>query len=207
MAVMEELNAERIKKLKRGEAVGEWATILCGVILGAFIVCFTIAQVKDIFILRMISIILLPALLAVAVGIAAYCNLTFGRRIEAIIKDRVKSVLIENAALMHPDKNSLSFGISIEGSIAEMKVSNFKETVKFDFSDFGKLSAMKKSAVTEAIAQRLNITFCRLYDRGVHYNSVYYFRANGNKNGEKVIYIIQNGQPDKRAYKTYLKSN
>lgn len=204
---MEELNAEKIKRLKRGEAVGEIFTLLCGVVLAAFIVCFTVAQVKDIYILRMLSITLLPALLLITIGIAAYCNLTFGRKIEAEIKNRVKEVLIENAALMHPDRNVLSFGISIEGNVAEIKVGNFKDTIKFDFSAFGKLSAMKKSSVTEAIAERLNITFCRLYDRGVHYNSVSYFRISGNKKAGKVIYIIENGQPDKRAYKSYLKSN
>ena len=204
---MEELNAEKIKKLKRGEAVGEIATVFSGVVLAAFIVCFTIAQVKDIYILRMISLTLMPALLLITIGIAAYCNLTFGKKLDEEIKGRVQAVLIENAALMHPDRSVLSFGISIEGNIAEIKVGNFKDTIKFDFSAFGKLSAMKKSSVTEAIAQRLNITFCRLYDRGVHFNSVSYFRENGSKRASKVIYIIENGQPDKRAYKAYLKSN
>lgn len=204
---MEELNAEKIRKLKRGEAVGTAATIVCGVISAAFVVCFTIAQVKDIYLLRMISVILLPILLVAAIGVAAYCNLTFGRQLGAIIKNHVKNVLIENAALMHPDRNVLSFGISMEGSVAEIKVNNFKETITFDFSAFGKLSASRKSAVTEAIAERLNVTFCRLYDREVHYNSVSYFRVNGNKKSGKLIYIIKDGQPDKRAYKTYLKAN
>lgn len=203
---MEELNAEKIKKLKRGELAGDVATIACGVISAAFIVCFTIAQVKNIYTLRMISIILLPILLAAAIGVAAYCNLTFGRALSSIIKNRVKNVLIENAALMHPDKSVLSFGISVEQTVAEIKVNNFKETIIFDFSVFNKLSAAKKSAVAEAIAERLNVTFCRLYDRGTHYNTVSYFRANDKKNG-KQIYIIRDGQPDKHAYKTYLKAN
>ena len=204
---MEELNAEKIKKLKRGEAVGTTATIVCCVILAAFIVCFAIAQTKDIYILRMISIILLPILLLLAIGVSAYCNLKFGRELNAIIKNHVKTVLIENAQLMHPDRNVLAFGITVKEKGAEIKVGNFKESIKFDFSAFGKLSPMKKSAVAEAIAERLNITFCRMHGRGVHYNSVSYFRANADKKNGKVIYIIENGQPDKRAYKTYLKSN
>lgn len=204
---MEELNAEKIKKLKRGESVGTAAIIVCGVITAAFIVCFTIAEVKNISLLLIISETLLPALLVAAVVVAAYCNLRFGRALERVVKNHVKNVLVENAALMHPERNVLSFGVSVNQTFAEIKVNNYKETIKFDFSAFGKLSATKKSAVAEAIAERLNITFCRLYERGVGYNSVSYFLANENKNKSKVSYIIENGQPDKRAYKTYLKSN
>lgn len=202
---MEELNAERIKKLKRGEAVGLAMTIVCAVISAAFVVCFTIAQVKDFYLLRMISIILLPILLVIAIAVSAYCNLTFGKELSGIIKKHVKNVLIENASLMHPEKSTLTFAVSVGQTFAEIKVNNFKETIRFDFSAFEKLSATKKSAVTEAIAERLNITFCRLYDRGINYTSVSYFYAGGDK--QKVNYIIENGQPDKRAYKTYLKSN
>ena len=203
---MEELNAEKIKKLKRGEAVGTAAIVVCGLITAAFIVCFTIAQVLNINSLRLISIILLPILLLAAVGVAAYCNLKFGRELDKIIKNHVKNVLIENAALMHPERNVLTFGISVNQTFAEIKVNNFKETVRFDFSAFNKLSPAKKSAVTEAIAERLNITFCRLYERGVNYTTVSYFQISDKKQG-KVSYIIENGQPDKRAYKTYLKAN
>ncbi|MCH5148768.1 MAG: hypothetical protein J1G05_05345 [Clostridiales bacterium] len=204
---MDELNAEKIKKLKRGEAVGTAATVVCCVISAAFIVCFAIAQTKDIYILRMISIILLPILLLLAIGVSAYCNLKFGKEINSIIKSRVKAVLIENASLMHPDRSVLSFGISVGENDAEIKVGNFKESIKFDFSAFGKLSPMKKSAVAEAIAERLNITFCRMHERGVHYNSVSYFRANTDKKNGKVIYIIENGLPDKRAYRNYKKAD
>lgn len=204
---MDELNAEKIKKLKRGEAVGTAATIVCGAVTAAFIVCFSIAQTKDIYILRIISITLLPALLLLAIGVSAYCNLKFGKELNTIIKNRVKAVLIENAPLMHPDKNVLSFGISVGKHSAEIKVGNFKESIKFDFSAFGKLSPMEKSTVAEAISERLNITFCRMYDRGVHYSSVSYYRANAAKKNGKEIYIIENGQPNKRAYKTYQKSN
>lgn len=203
---MEELDAQKIKKLKYGEGIGTAATIVCGVVSAAFAVCFAIAQVKDIHSLRMISLILFPILLIVSAGVAAYCNLRFGRKLEDIIKNHVKEVLIENAALMHPDKNILSFGVSAYQTYAEIKVNNFKETIKFDFSAFKKLSVFRKSTVTSAIAERLNITFCRLYDRGVSYNSVSYFlSAEGKK--KKEVYIIENGQPDKRAYKTYLKAN
>lgn len=204
---MEELNTEKINKLRRGEAVGTAATVVCCVISAAFIVCFAIAQINDIYILRMISIILMPILLLLAIGVSAYCNLKFGGELNAIIKNHVKTVLIENAQLMHPDRSVLSFGISVGENDAEIKVGNFKESIKFDFSAFGKFSPMKKSAVAESISERLNITFCRMYDRGVHYNSVSYFRVNDNQKNGKVIYIIENGQPDKRAYKTYLKSN
>lgn len=203
---MEALDANKIKKYRRGEAIGGAATIICGVILAAFVVCFTIARTKHIHTLNLISLILFPILLAMAVGVAAYCNLTFGRKLDEIIKNRVKDVLIENAALMHPDRNILSYGISIEQTYAEIKVGNFKESIIFDFSAFEKLSASKKSAVTEAIAERLNITFCRLHERGVHFNSVSYFRANAGRKSGKVIYIIKDGQPDKRAIRTYRKA-
>lgn len=203
---MEELNAEKIKKLKLGEGVGTAATVICGVITAAFAVCFSIAQVKDIHLLRMISVILFPSLLIVAVGVAAYCNLKFSVELGKIIKNHVKNQLIESAALMHPDRNALSFAISVNQTFAEIKVNNFKETVKLDFSAFNRLSIVKKSAVAEAIAERLNVTFCRLYDRGVHYSSVSYFLSKGSKNG-KPVFIIENGKPDKRAYRTYLKAN
>ena len=204
---MEELSAEKIKKLKRGEAVGFAATVYCGAISAAFIVCFTIALVKDIYVLRMISVILLPVLLLLGIAVSAYCNLKFAKELSAIIKNHVKNVLIENAPLMHPDRSVLSFGISIGESEAEIKVGNFKESIKFDFSAFGKLSVSKKGAVAEAIAERLNITFCRMHERGVHYNSVSYFRINDGKKNGKLVYIIENGQPDKRAYRQYRKSN
>ncbi len=203
---MEDLNAEKIKKLKRGEAVGTAATVVCGGVTAAFIVCFSIAQTQDIFTLRMISIILMPVLLVASVAVAAYCNLKFGRQLDGLIRNYVRDVLIENAALMHPDRNQLSFGVSVFETSAEIKVNNFKETIRFDFSAFGKLSVSRKSAVSEAIAKRLNATFCRLYERGVNYNSVSYFLANGNKKS-KVVYVIKDGQPEKRAYKMYLKTN
>lgn len=203
---MEELNEKKIKKLKLGEAVGTAATAVCGVITVAFIICFAIAQVKDMETLRIISLILLPSLLAVAIGVSAYCNLTFGKRLNGIIKNRVQTALIENAPLMHPDKNVLVFGISIGRTEAEIKVNNYKEKITIDFSAFKKLSISKKSAVSEAVAERLNITFCRLYERGTHYNSVSYFRADAGKKRGKEIFIIKEGQPDKRAYRTYGKA-
>lgn len=203
---MEELNAEKIKKLKHGETAGAVATVVCGVITAAFAVCFIIAQVKNISTLKTVSTIVFPILIAAAIGIAAYCNLKYGVKLNKVIKSRVKDALIENAALMHPDRSELTFGVSVNDTFAEIKVNNFKETIKIDFSVFGKLSSIKKAAVTEAIAERLNITFCRLYERGVNYSTVSYFYANPGKK-KKVVFIIEGGQPDKRAYKTYLKTN
>lgn len=203
---MEELNAEKIKKLKLGETCGNIAVIFCGALLAAFIACFSVAQVSDIYVLRIVSLSVFPALLAVCAALAAYCNLKFGRALNAEIKRYVKDVLIENAPLMHPDRESLAFAVSVGDSSAEIKVNNFKETIKFDFSAFGKLSLARKSAVGEAIAEKLNATFCRLYERGARYNSVSYYRTDGRKKS-KAVCVIENGEPDKRAFKMYLKTN
>lgn len=199
------LNAEEIKKLKRGEFYGTVATGLCGAVLVYFAVCFAISSVTENSALQLAVLISAPILLAAFAAAAAFFNLKYAKKLENIICDYVRDVFVENAALMHPEKQSLTFVCAVENDYAEVKVNAYKEKITFDFSAFGKLSATKKSTVGAAISNTLCVTFVRLLtERGASYSSVSYTYAIGKKRG-KEIPVITGGTPDKRAYKTYLK--
>ncbi len=134
---------------------------------------------------------------------AAYCNLKFGGEFDRALTECVRRTFIENAELMRPEKTSLGFVVKVSERSAEVKVNNFKEKTVFDFSPFGRLSAAKRSAAFSEIADVLSSTFLRLYGRGIRFEEVYY--SADNKKGGRVNFIIKNGEPDKRAYKNYLK--
>ena len=106
---------------------------------------------------------------------------------------------------MHPEKEILDFGFCFQGSKVILKVNKFKEEIIFDFSAFGKLSAVRRSSVSAAISNRLSHTFCLLAERGAKYKTVSYTARAGEKQG-KPVYIILNGVPDKKAYRAYLKT-
>ena len=200
---MANLNTEEIKKLKKGELWGVVALIGAGVSFIATIVLFVVAVTLDIEGLRNYgSLLAIP--IAIFTATAAVCNLTYGRALDRIIKNYVQEVLIENASLMHPERDSLTYYISNEGNEFFIKANNFKEIITLDFSAFGKLSLSKKATVTTAIVERLGATFCKLLERGGKYKNVSYCAVKDGKQG-KIIYIIENGAPDKKAYKNYLK--
>ena len=136
--------------------------------------------------------------------ISAICNLKYGRTLDRIIKNYVQEVFIENAALMHPERDNLTYYISNEGNGFFVKTNNFKELITFDFSAFGKLSLTRKATITTAIIDRLGATFCRLMERGGKYKTVSYCAVKDGKQG-KTVNIIENGTPDKKIYKNYLK--
>lgn len=193
-----------MKKCLRGERLGDVALIFCGAILVGFIVCFSVAQAMDLASLRLAALIAAPVGLIIAVCFAAYFNLRYGGAIDRAVGEYVRDVFVENAALMHPDRDSLTFYLSLDGTQVNVKVNNFKEVIVFDFSVFGKLSAMRKLTVCSAIENRLNDTFCRLVlERGAKYSSVSYTEQSGKKHRE--IPIISGGQPDKKAAKAYYK--
>lgn len=200
---MATLNTEEIKRLKKGELWGQIALICAGIVLAA---CFALCIV---FIVRQDDNLRLVALgLCLPVGvfalIAAICNLKFGRPLDRIVKNYVQDVLIENAALMHPERDNLTYYISNEGNEFFIKANNFKEVITFDFSAFGKLSLARKATITTAIIDRLGATYCRLMERGGKYKTVSYCAVKDGKQG-KTINIIENGTPDKKIYKNYLK--
>ena len=200
---MPNLNTEEIKKLKKGELWGLIALSFAGISCVAAIVffVFAIARPDDGF--RIYGSILC-APLSIFAAVAAVCNLKYGRAIDKIIKNYVRDVFIENAALMHPERDSLTYYISNDGWEFSIKANNFKERIIFDFSAFGKLSAIRKSSVTTTIIERLEWSYCRLYERGGTYKTVSYAVIKSGKQG-KTFNIIENGTPDKKAYKDYKK--
>lgn len=204
---MVELNREKIKKLRRGEIFGIIATAFCGVVLAYFIIGFTIAEVYGIFPLFLSTVIVSAVLMIASIAASAYCNFKFGNGIDKIIKDYVRDVFVENAAAMHPERDSLTFYLAFDKTSVSVRVNNYKEKIYFDFSAFGRLSALRSASVSTAITERLNVTFCRLYERGASFKEVSYTVTAGLRRKQgKLIFIIKNGVPDKKAQKTYLKN-
>ena len=200
---MPNLNTEGIKKLKKGELWGLIALSFAGISCVAAIVFFALAIARPDDGFRIYGSILC-APLSIFAAVAAVCNLKYGRAIDKIIKNYVRDVFIENAALMHPERDSLTYYISNDGWEFSIKANNFKERIIFDFSAFGKLSAIRKSSVTTTIIERLEWSYCRLYERGGTYKTVSYAVIKSGKQG-KTFNIIENGTPDKKAYKDYKK--
>ena len=200
---MPNLNTEEIKKLKKGELWGLIALSFAGISCVAAIVFFALAIARPDDGFRIYGSILC-APLSIFAAVAAVCNLKYGRAIDKIIKNYVRDVFIENAALMHPERDSLTYYISNDGWEFSIKANNFKERIIFDFSAFGKLSAIRKSSVTTTIIERLEWSYCRLYERGGTYKTVSYAVLKSRKQG-KTFNLIENGTPDKKAYKDYKK--
>lgn len=199
---MAQLEAEKLKKAERGELVGNIATVFCFAIFIYFIVMFILAWVLDSDILNILMWSTAPALMAVGIAVSAFCNLKYGRALEREIKKYAVDTFVENAAFMHPEKDSLSFYFNLVGRTVEVTVNGYKDKITFDFSALRFFGAMRKVAVTKIIADTLSATFCRLYERGASYKSVAYRR----KSGGKSIGIIVNGTPDKKIMKNYLKN-
>lgn len=200
---MPNLNTEEIKKLKKGELWGLIALSFAGISCVAAIVFFALAIARPDDGFRIYGSILC-APLSIFAAVAAVCNLKYGRAIDKIIKNYVRDVFIENAALMHPERDSLTYYISNDGWEFFIKANNFKERIIFDFSAFGKLSAIRKSSITTTIIERLEWSYCRLYERGGTYKTVSYAVIKSGKQG-KTFNILENGTPDKKAYKDYKK--
>lgn len=200
---MAQFNEEQMKKCLRGERMGNVALIFCGAILVGFIVCFSVAQALNLAALRLAAFIVAPVGAILSVCFAAYCNLRYGGAIDRAIGEYVRNVFVENAALMHPDRDSLTFYLSLDGTRVNVKVNNYKEVIVFDFSVFGKLSPMRRLAVYTAIESKLSDTFCRLVvERGAKYNSVNYTEQSDKKKA-KATSIIDNGVPSEKALKNF----
>ena len=203
------MNAEKLKKYKLGELVGNIALAFCGAVLLYFAVGFSVARVQEIKPLETAVLISAPILMLAGAAVAAYCNLKYGSSINSLIKKYVLETCVENAALLHPEKLNLTFNLSLDGNsiILQTEGANSKERIIFDFSAFGRMGFSRNVACLNEIENRLIITFCRLYDRGARYNDVCFTeRAETRRKSGKPVYIIKGGTPDKNSYKTYLKS-
>lgn len=199
------LDREQISRLMRFERLGVVATVLCAADLFLFIVLFTVAEAYSLSALLLATLIAAPVLMALFAAAAAFCNLKYGARTEALSNKYILDVYLANAAAMHPERASLTFRIVFSNDAAEMTVNSFKDKIYFDFSPFGKLSAARKASLSAAMERRLVVTFCRLAERGAHYDSVSYTVCLSGKKASKDIYIIKDGSPEKRAYKIYRK--
>lgn len=196
---MANLNGD-IKKWKRGETAGFAATVFCGIVLVAFVICYPLSLAQGLKTLQLATLIAAPVLLVAGAGIAAFCNLKFGGALEKAVRQYVLDVFVENAGLMHPERNSLTFYITPTDGGAELTVNGYKDIIAFDFSALGKLSYMRKAAILTEIQNRLCVTYIRLFMRGSKYSEVSYCVK------KKSAFIIKDGQPDKKAYKTYVKN-
>ena len=204
---MASLDGEKIKKLKKGELVGTVATVFCGAVVAAFIVLYTVANTQGFKALELACLIAAPILIACGAAVAAACNIKFGGEIERMIKNYVREVCIESAAQMHPERNSLTFYISLDEACVYLQVNGYKDKITFDFSVFGKLTLARKASALSAIEQRLSATFCKLWERGAKYTEVCFAEREGTRRKSgKTIYIIKDGSPDTKTYKNYLKN-
>ena len=197
---MAQFDRDKIKRAERGELIGNIASIFCGAVFIYFIVMFAISWATGNELLKTVLWATAPALMAIGIAVSAYFNLTSGKALEREIKKYVTSTFVENAALMHPDKESLTFYLNTVGKTVEITVNGHKDKIVFDFSEFSRFGAARKMSVTKIIILKLSATFCRLYERGAEYKSVQYSR------GGKTVAIIGGGVPDKRIMKNYLKN-
>ncbi len=193
------LNSEKIKKLKAGELVGYVFAAVSAAAFVYFIVGFVTAQVLELETFKIAVLISAPSVMVLCAGVSAYCNLKYGTALEREIKAYVRGVLIDNAALLHPERDSLSFYVNSEGGEAYIKVNGYKDKITFDFSALGKTARL--SSLASVITSTLGAAFCRLAERGSQYKSV-----ECSVNGKKSVKIIENGVPDKKIYREYLKT-
>lgn len=194
-----------IKKLRTGEITGIVATYLCGAVLAFFVIGIAISSVQKLETLQLVTIIVSAVLMAIFATTAAVCSIKFGGALDKAIKKYILDVCVENAAKLHPERQSLSFYIESEGSTAELTVNGYKEKIIFDFTPIGRISFMRRAFIVSEIETRLCVTFCRLYNRGATYTDVG-FAERKDKKKRKIDFIIKDGTPDKKAYRYYLKN-
>ena len=195
-----------LKKLKLGELIGTIATIFCGAVLIFFVVGISVSLVNDMKDFQTITIVLSAVLMAIGITLSAVCNIKFGGAIDKSIKKYIIDVFVENAEALHPERNSLSFYIAVDGNEMQLTVNGYKEKIVFDFTPLGKLSLMRQAFIASEIEIRLCVTFIRLYLRGAKYSEVGFAERSGAKKKSKIDFIIKDGEPDKKAYKFYLKN-
>lgn len=204
---MTEINTEEIKKYRRGELAGNIALGVCGAALIFFAAAFGTARANGLKSLELAALIASPVIMALSAAAAAFCNIRYGGAMTEAIRKFVIAVCVDNAALLHPERTSLTFNIAVEGNAVTLQTNGYKEKLRFDFGVFGRLPLTRKVSALTEIENRLIITFCRLYERGARYTEVSFAeRAGTRRRSGKPVYIIKEGQPDKKSYKIYLKN-
>lgn len=202
------MNEEEIKKFRSlltGERAGIALNAFCCTVFVIAIILFSVGATAGNAQLKIIALSICPVIMAVAIGSSAYCYFKYGRAKDAFLKNKVRDIFVENAASLHPDRNSLTYYITIEKDKAYVKANDFKERVIFDFSPLGK-HAVNRSDIAGLLTHTLTVTFCRLYDRGAKYSDVSY-RIYLKEKTKNPVAIIADGKPDKAAYKYYLKNS
>ena len=199
------LDETKIKRARRGELIGLicLAAAAAGVVF--FAVCYPIARVQELSSLLLLTYILSPTLIALGAAGAAACNIKFGGSADRLIGQYVLDICLKNPKALHPERDSLTFFIELDGCVFSMHANGYKDGLTFDFSAFKRLSLARRAAISTEILNRLTITFCRLYERGAKYRDVNCTVKHGTKKS-KTVPIIEGGVPDKKSFKTYLKN-
>lgn len=197
---MATLNSD-IKKLKKIEYILIGAYIVCGAAMLLFVIGYAYARAVSNKTLQTVFLTLCPILVVVGSTLAAFLTYKWSSKTAKQIKMFILQVFVENAHLMHPDKKSLTFDISIDSTTATLGVNGYKEKIVFDFSPLGKLSIKEKNLVLENIQTRLIVAFCRLSDsHRTTYADIDYTLNN------KKIQILTNSTPTPKAYRIYTKN-
>ena len=198
------LDEEKIKYVKRGHIF----SILCLAVAFAgvvfFAVCYPIARTSDINALLIASYAVSPVLIALGAAGGAACNLKYGAYEDKMIRKYIIETCVENPQAMHPERDSLTFYISLDGCIFDMRANGYKDGLTFDFSAYKRLTLTRRAAIATEIGNRLTVSFCRLYERGATYKDVNYKIESSKKS--KLVPIITYGVPDKKSFKIYLKN-
>lgn len=202
---MVNLDEQKIAKIKRGELIELISLCVAAVGVIFFIVTYIVARVQNNEALKIVSFVVSPVLIAVGSASAALFNLKYGRLSEKTIRQYIIDTCVENPALLHPERDSLTFYISVDECRFEIKANGYKEGLTLDFSAYKRLSPFRKSAIYSEIGTRLTVTFCRLFERGAKYKEVGY-TADFKSKKKKLVPIITDGLPDRKSFKIYLKN-
>lgn len=202
---MVNLDGQKIAKIKRGEIIQLISLCVAAAGVIFFTVTYVLARVQQSDALKTVSFAVSPILIAVGSLIAAVFNLKYGRLSEKLIRQYILDTCLEHPEAMHPEKDSLTFYISVDGCIFSMTANGYKDGLTFDFSKYKWLSKMHKSAIVYEIGLRLTVSFCRLFERGAKYKNVNYTIDRKSKK-QKLVPIITDGIPDRKSFKIYLKN-
>ena len=202
---MVNLDEEKIRYIKRGQIFSLLclAVALAGIIF--FAVCYPVARTSDMKALLIASYAVSPALIVLGAAGGAVCYIKYTVYEEKMIRKYIIETCVENPQAMHPERDSLTFYISLDGCKFDMRANGYKDGLTFDFSAYKKLSFARKAAIATEIGNRLTVSFCRLYERGAKYKDVNYKIESGSKKN-KLVPIIAGGEPDKKSFKVYLKN-
>lgn len=204
---MAELNVEKLKFLRKREAVSTAFIVCAAVILVSAITCYSVAGALSVNILKTVSLAAGVPLLTLSVAFAAFFNLKYSPQAEKIIGEFIVDVIAENVQTLHVEKESLTYLISIDVDKIFVNVNNFKESLNFDFSPLKKLSAGKKLFAVAYLENTLCSFFCRLVAKGNAFKEVSFVEKNNarQKTG-KPFYIVKDGLIERKALKRHLKS-